>query len=258
MRLLITGAAGMLGLDLRAAAEAADHDCIALTRAELDITDTGRRARGTERRRSVDAVINCAAHTNVDGAESDSESAFAVNGAGAGNVAAAPLTAPAPGWCRSRPTMCSTAPSAIRTWSRTRPGRPRSTAASKLDGEMPVAKRLPTRTRSSAAPAVRDRRAVLSGDDAAPGGRARGADGGRRSGRPARHSPPSGVVAGRARGGAAPARRVVHVTPAGQCSWYQFAVEIMRRAGAPQRRSPRLDRRPGAAGAAARLQRHAS
>ncbi len=38
MRLLVTGAAGMLGTDVVAAASAA-HEVIAFTRAELDITD---------------------------------------------------------------------------------------------------------------------------------------------------------------------------------------------------------------------------
>src|SRR3954463_7287183 len=39
MRLLVTGAAGMLGRDVAAAAESAGHDVIALARADLDITD---------------------------------------------------------------------------------------------------------------------------------------------------------------------------------------------------------------------------
>ena len=39
MRLLITGAAGMLGQDVDDAARAAGHDAVALSRAELDITD---------------------------------------------------------------------------------------------------------------------------------------------------------------------------------------------------------------------------
>ena len=38
MRLLVTGAAGMLGTDVVAAA-AAGHDVVALARADLDITD---------------------------------------------------------------------------------------------------------------------------------------------------------------------------------------------------------------------------
>jgi len=88
MRLLITGAAGMLGLDVRAAALAGGHDAVALSRAELDITDLSAVAEAFAAG-SFDAVINCAAYTNVDGAESDERGAHAVNGAGAGHVATA-------------------------------------------------------------------------------------------------------------------------------------------------------------------------
>jgi dTDP-4-dehydrorhamnose reductase len=88
MRILITGAGGMLGRDLQTAARTAAHDTIALSRAELDITDSGAvRAAVAEAR--PDVVIGCAAWTDVDGAESERERAHAVNGAGAGNVAAA-------------------------------------------------------------------------------------------------------------------------------------------------------------------------
>ncbi len=87
MRILITGAGGMLGLDLQAAAHSAGHETVALTRAELDITDAA----------AVDAavsdaapgvVLNAAAWTNVDGAEAARAGAQAVNATGAGNVAA--------------------------------------------------------------------------------------------------------------------------------------------------------------------------
>jgi dTDP-4-dehydrorhamnose reductase len=88
MRILITGAGGMLGLDLQAAARTAAHDTVALTRAELDVTDAAAvRAAVADAR--PDVVIGCAAWTNVDGAESDPQAAQAVNGAGAGHVAAA-------------------------------------------------------------------------------------------------------------------------------------------------------------------------
>ncbi|MFZ0092021.1 MAG: dTDP-4-dehydrorhamnose reductase [Solirubrobacteraceae bacterium] len=88
MRILITGAAGMLGTDVRAAADAAGHEPVALGRADLDIADA------IAVRRAVsdvapDVVVNCAAWTNVDGAEADFAAALAINGPGAGNVAAA-------------------------------------------------------------------------------------------------------------------------------------------------------------------------
>ncbi|MGH2949616.1 MAG: dTDP-4-dehydrorhamnose reductase [Solirubrobacteraceae bacterium] len=88
MRLLVTGAAGMLGRDVVAAAGDAGHEVVALARADLDITDAP--TVGTAVRAAApDAVINCAAWTDVDGAEADETAATAVNGAGAGHVAAA-------------------------------------------------------------------------------------------------------------------------------------------------------------------------
>src|SRR3954467_10287901 len=88
MRLLVTGAAGMLGRDVVAAAESAGHDVIALARADLDITDADAvRAAVADAR--PDAVVNCAGWTDVDGAEAEEEAATRINGDGAGNLAAA-------------------------------------------------------------------------------------------------------------------------------------------------------------------------
>jgi dTDP-4-dehydrorhamnose reductase len=84
MRLLITGAAGMLGRDLAGAA----RDAVALSRAELDITDADA-VRASVRAAEPDVVFNCAAYTDVDGAEASGEAAMAVNAEGAGNVARA-------------------------------------------------------------------------------------------------------------------------------------------------------------------------
>jgi dTDP-4-dehydrorhamnose reductase len=88
MRLAITGAAGMLGQDLAVAAKAAGHEVLAFPRADLDITDPAAVTR-TLRDARPDVVVNSAAWTNVDGAETDEAGAQAVNGAGAGNVARA-------------------------------------------------------------------------------------------------------------------------------------------------------------------------
>ncbi len=92
MRILITGAAGMLGQDVLRAAEDAGDETVGVTRAQLDITDAAAVASAVGEA-GVDAVINCAAWTDVDGAESQAEQAMAVNGAGAGNVAAAAVSA---------------------------------------------------------------------------------------------------------------------------------------------------------------------
>jgi len=86
MRLLVTGAAGMLGRDVAAAAGDAGHEALALARADLDITDAAA-VRAAVLAAHPDAVINCAAWTDVDGAETAEAQATAVNGDGAGNVA---------------------------------------------------------------------------------------------------------------------------------------------------------------------------
>ncbi len=78
----------MLGLDARSAAAGAGHEVVALARAELDITDADEVAVAV-RAAAPDVVINCAAWTDVDGAEAAEEAAFAVNGPGAGNLARA-------------------------------------------------------------------------------------------------------------------------------------------------------------------------
>jgi dTDP-4-dehydrorhamnose reductase len=88
MKLLVTGAAGMLGRDVLLAAGNAGHDVVGYGRAELDVTSAKTIARRFDLERP-DVVINCAAWTDVDGAETAEEAAFAVNGKGAGNVAAA-------------------------------------------------------------------------------------------------------------------------------------------------------------------------
>ncbi len=92
MRILVTGAAGMLGRDVVAAAQNAGHDAIALARADLDITDAAAAEHAIATARP-DALINCAAWTDVDGAEADEAQASAVNGAGAGQVANAAAAA---------------------------------------------------------------------------------------------------------------------------------------------------------------------
>ena len=88
MKLLVTGAAGMLGRDVMLAAGNAGHDVVGFGHNELDVSDAAavEAKVGAER---PDVVINCAAWTDVDGAEESEETAMAVNGTGAGKVAAA-------------------------------------------------------------------------------------------------------------------------------------------------------------------------
>ena len=94
MRVLVTGAAGMLGHDLLAAAEAAGHEPVGWDLPEVDITDAqATLAAVTDL--EPDVVVNCAAWTDVDGAEAQEELAARVNAEGAGNVAAAAAAADA-------------------------------------------------------------------------------------------------------------------------------------------------------------------
>ncbi len=88
MKVLVTGAAGMLGRDVMLAAGNAGHDVVGFGHAELDITDAAAVGKKFDLERP-DVVLNCAAWTDVDGSEEAEEAAFAVNGTGAGNVAAA-------------------------------------------------------------------------------------------------------------------------------------------------------------------------
>jgi dTDP-4-dehydrorhamnose reductase len=88
MKVLVTGAAGMLGRDVVLAAGNAGHDVVGFGRTELDVTDAAALERKFDQERP-DVVVNCAAWTDVDGAEGAEEAATAVNGEGAGNVAAA-------------------------------------------------------------------------------------------------------------------------------------------------------------------------
>jgi dTDP-4-dehydrorhamnose reductase len=77
MSFLVTGAAGMLGTDLVAALDG--RPVTALSRAELDITDAAAVADAVK---GHDVVVNCAAWTAVDAAESQEPDALRVNGDG--------------------------------------------------------------------------------------------------------------------------------------------------------------------------------
>ncbi|PYS76302.1 MAG: dTDP-4-dehydrorhamnose reductase, partial [Acidobacteria bacterium] len=81
MRILITGACGMVGRALADHCAARGDEVAAFDRAGLDITDerAAREAFGRVRPR---AVINCAAWTDVDGCELDPQRAFLVNSQG--------------------------------------------------------------------------------------------------------------------------------------------------------------------------------
>jgi dTDP-4-dehydrorhamnose reductase len=83
-RYLIAGAGGMLGTDLLAALEG--RDARGLTRAQLDVTDANAVAAAAE---GFDVIINAAAYTKVDDAETHEHEAHAINALGAANLARA-------------------------------------------------------------------------------------------------------------------------------------------------------------------------
>lgn len=87
MRALVTGAAGQLGVELLKTAPL-HVECVGLSRDQCDISDPTASDAAIAIHRP-DVVINTAAYTGVDEAESHSELAHAVNAAGAGNVARA-------------------------------------------------------------------------------------------------------------------------------------------------------------------------
>lgn len=137
MKLVITGAAGQLGSALLTRASARSWEAIGLTRTEVDVTS----ASSVEKFGSVplDAstlVINCAAHTAVDAAESEPGAAHALN------ATAPELLARRCGAAGARLVHISTdyvfgpAPRPPRPWEPADPTAPQSVyGRTKLDGE---------------------------------------------------------------------------------------------------------------------------
>ncbi len=91
MRVLVTGALGMLGHDVARAGHRAGHELVLVDLPELDITDeAGVAALLSEiKAGGLDGIVNCAAWTDVDGAEEKIDAARAVNATGAGVLARA-------------------------------------------------------------------------------------------------------------------------------------------------------------------------
>jgi dTDP-4-dehydrorhamnose reductase len=229
MRVLITGAAGMLGQDVVAATRAAGIEPVPLTLAELDITDRSA-VESTIAAEHPDVLVNCAAWTDVDGAESDPDAALAVNGAAAGHLARAAAAAGA--WTvhistdyvfdgtGNEPYVESDQAAPVSAYGRT-----------KLAGELEVAREAPashTIVRSSwlfgaggpCFPATimarcgeLERVKVVDDQIGCPtftGHLARAIVG------LAATAPPAGIV---------------HLTGSGSCSWYEFARQIVTAAG---------------------------
>ncbi len=228
MRLLITGAGGMLATDVVAAASARGHEVVGLGRDRLDVSVREAVLDAVVRERP-DAVINCAAYTNVDGAEADPDAAAAVNAAGAGFVAQAAAAVGA--WVLHVSTDYVFDGEKGTPYLESDPTGPRSVYGStKLLGERAVALAAPdthTIVRTSwlfgvaghCFPATmlrlaseRDLLTVV--DD--------------QVGCPTFTGHLAQALVGLADGESQ--RGIVHVAAAGEGSWYDFAVEIMREA----------------------------
>ncbi len=228
MRILITGAAGMLGSDVRAAAIAAGHEPHALSRSELDITDAAAVAAAVNDSRP-DAVINCAAWTDVDGAESDPEGAAAINATGAEHVTRAAYGAGA--WTVQLSTDYVFAGTQAEPYLESDPVGPASVyGATKLAGEQAVASAAPGRhtivrtawlfgTGGPCFPRTilrvareRGRLSVVNDQIGCPTWTGHLA--------PALVTLAAGGIAG-----------PVHVAAAGACSWWELAREIVAAAG---------------------------
>lgn len=86
MKILITGANGMLAQDLAQILETYGHIVIRKTHQELDITDKKSITKNFEQE-NPDFVIQCAAYTKVDNAEKDFKTAKKINTTGTENIA---------------------------------------------------------------------------------------------------------------------------------------------------------------------------
>lgn len=86
MKILITGANGMVARAAVAHCRSIGDEVIALTRTDLDISDREAvfASIGDSR---PDAILNCAAYTDVDGAETNKETCFKANADGVENLA---------------------------------------------------------------------------------------------------------------------------------------------------------------------------
>jgi dTDP-4-dehydrorhamnose reductase len=231
MRILITGAAGMLGQDLYEAAVTAGHEAVGLARGELDVTNAGAVHEAVAAARP-DAVINSAAWTDVDGAEADEAAATLVNGPGAGNVAAAAAGAGA--WTIHVSSDYVFDGTGREPYLESDPVGPQSAyGRSKLAGEREVALAAPeshTTVRSSwlfgaggpcfpqtiaRLAAERDELKVV--DD--------------QVGCPTFTGHLATVLVALASAPAGPPVGLIHVAAAGECSWFEFATEIVSAAG---------------------------
>jgi dTDP-4-dehydrorhamnose reductase len=246
LRMVITGAGGLLGHDLRhVLSQRPEFAVTALSRSELDITDP---SAVTAAVLDADVVINLAAWTDVAAAEADEAAATAVNGEGPARLAAA---------CAAHGArLIQVSTDYVFPGDATRPYREGAATAplnaygrSKLAGERAVSSLLPrhgyiVRTgwlygeRGRCFPATLLRRA---------------ADGAGLDVVDDQHGQPTWAralavrlveLAGRAHDGRAPAG-LYHGTAAGQATWYDLARAVLAECGLDPGRVRRVRSSPG-------------
>lgn len=88
MNILVTGANGQLGSEMRRLGAVSPNNYIFTDVAELDITDANA-VLAAVKDNAIEIIINCAAYTNVDKAESDEATAELINATAVANLAAA-------------------------------------------------------------------------------------------------------------------------------------------------------------------------
>ena len=87
-RILVTGANGQLGSEMRKLGAVSPNEYIFTDVAELDITDKAAVMAFAEQTK-IDVIVNCAAYTNVDKAEDDEATAELINATAVRNLAEA-------------------------------------------------------------------------------------------------------------------------------------------------------------------------
>jgi len=87
-KVLVAGANGMLGQDLCQVLKENNFFIFPMSHKNLDITNLNE-TKKIIKEIKPDCIINCAAYTNVDGAEDEKEKAFLINGEGSKNLAIA-------------------------------------------------------------------------------------------------------------------------------------------------------------------------
>lgn len=95
MKILVTGANGMLGQDLCPLLEDEDYEVIETDKDTLDITNPAEATKIVSEQKP-DFIVHCAAYTNVDEAENDLATALLINEKGTENIAIAAAKAGIP------------------------------------------------------------------------------------------------------------------------------------------------------------------